>query len=156
MGQRDEAAVQRYVEHLAMTLSDLGFPRMPARVLGALVVSEEGAMTAGQIGTWLRVSPAAVSGAVRYLVQVGLVQREPAPGSRSDRYRVMSSTWYVASVVKSGVYQRVAEAVAEGVPAVGADTEVGARVTEMAEFFRFMQDELAGLIQKWYDTRAQS
>src|SRR5437667_6642501 len=98
MGERDEEAVRRFVEHLAMTLYDLGFPRMPARVLCTLMVAEDGAMTAGQIGEWLGVSAAAVSGAVRYLVQVGMVQREPTPGSRSDRYRAMGNTWYMASI----------------------------------------------------------
>ncbi|HEU4426710.1 MAG TPA: MarR family transcriptional regulator [Pilimelia sp.] len=153
MGKRDEQAVQHYVEHLAMTLYELGFPRMPARVLCALVVAEDGALTAGQIGQWLGVSPAAVSGAIRYLVQIGMVQREPVPGSRSDRYRAMSNTWYIAGVARRGVYKRVADVVAEGVTVVGEDTEAGARIAEMAEFFRFMQDELAAMVEKWNASR---
>jgi hypothetical protein len=151
---RDEDAVRRFVEHLAMTLYELGFPRMPARVLGTLTVAEDGAMTAGQIGDWLGVSPAAVSGAVRYLIQIGMVQREPMPGSRSDRYRAMSNTWYLASVAKGGVYQRIAGVVAEGVSIVGTDTQAGARIGEMAEFFEFLQGEMAALVDRWHATRA--
>lgn len=153
MAERDEQAVRRYVEHLAMTLHELGFPRMPARVLCTLMVAEDDAMTAGQIGEWLGVSPAAVSVAVRYLAQVGLVAREAVPGSRSDRYRAMSNTWYIAGVAKSGLYRRIADVVAEGAAVVGEDTRAGARITEMAQFFRFFQDELAALVDKWHATR---
>jgi DNA-binding transcriptional regulator GbsR (MarR family) len=153
MGERDEQAVRRYVEHLAMTLYELGFPRMPARVLCALVVAEDGAMTAGQLSEWLGVSPAAVSHAVRYLAQVGMVLREPSHGSRSDRYRAVGNTWHLASVAQRGVYKRVADVVSEGVAVVGEDTEAGARITEMAEFFLFFQDELAAIVEKWNATR---
>ncbi|MDI1461604.1 MarR family transcriptional regulator [Catellatospora sp. KI3] len=154
MAERDEEAVRRFVEHLAMTLSDLGFPRMPARVLGALTCAEDGVMTAAQLGEWLGVSPAAASDAVRYLVQVGLVLREPVPGSRSTRYRSVSNSWYMASVAKGGVYKVVADVMAEGVGAVGADTAAGARLTEMTEFFVFLQDEIAALVAKWQAMRA--
>ncbi|MEV4411328.1 MarR family transcriptional regulator [Catellatospora sp. NPDC049609] len=153
MAVRDEESVRRFVEHLAMTLSDLGFPRMPARVLGALTVDEQGVMTAAQLGDWLGVSPAAASDAVRYLVQVGLVLREPVPGSRSIRYRCVSNSWYMAGVAKGGVYKQVADVMSEGVGAVGAGTEAGARIAEMVDFFLFLQDEIAALVEKWQVSR---
>ncbi len=153
MAVRDEESVRRFVEHLAMTLSDLGFPRMPARVLGALTVDEEGVMTAAQLGEWLGVSPAAASDAVRYLAQVGLVLREPVPGSRSIRYRCVSNSWYMASVAKGGVYKQVADVMSEGLDAVGTGTEAGARITEMVDFLLFLQDEIAALVAKWQATR---
>ncbi|GAA1369775.1 GbsR/MarR family transcriptional regulator [Catellatospora chokoriensis] len=154
MAERDEEAVRRFVEHLAMTLNDLGFPRMPARVLGALTVAEDGVLTAAQLGAWLGVSPAAASEAVRYLVQVGLVLREPVPGSRSTRYRAVGNSWYMASVAKGGVYKQVADVMGEGVAAVGAATAAGARITEMTEFFLFLQEEIAALVEKWQAKRA--
>jgi DNA-binding transcriptional regulator GbsR (MarR family) len=152
--ERDEEAVGRFVEHLAMTLNDLGFPRMPARVLGVLTVAEESALTAGQIGQRLGVSPAAVSGAVRYLVQVGMAVREPVAGSRSDRYRLPPQAWYLASAVKGGAYKLVADAVLEGVEAVGdEDSPAGQRLAEMRDFFLFMQEAIVDLLEKWNETR---
>ncbi|MEJ3748881.1 MarR family transcriptional regulator [Actinomycetes bacterium KLBMP 9797] len=156
MADRDEEAVRRYVEHLAATLYEMGFPRMPARVLCALLASDEGAMTAGELGEWLGVSPAAISGAVRYLTPIGMVRREREPGSRSDRYRVLSTDRLLESVVKSGVYRRAADVVAEGVPVMGADTAAGARMAEMADFFYFVNDEYLTLIDKWRAHRAPS
>ncbi|BCB87287.1 GbsR/MarR family transcriptional regulator [Phytohabitans suffuscus] len=154
--ERDEQVVSRFVEHFAMTMNDLGFPRMPARVLGALTVADDGALTAGQIGERLGVSPAAVSGAVRYLVQIGMVVREPVPGSRSDRYRLPDQAWYLATQQKGGTYKRVADIVQEGVEAVAdPSSPSGRRLVEMRDFFLFMQDEVGELLAKWEVVRQE-
>ena len=79
---RDADAVRRFIERLASVLADAGFPRMPARVFAALLASEPGRLNAAELAELLQVSPAAVSGSVRYLSQVGLVSRESEPGSR--------------------------------------------------------------------------
>jgi DNA-binding transcriptional regulator GbsR (MarR family) len=149
MVERDEEAVRRFVERLATTLYELGFPRMPARVLGALLVAEDGAMNAAELGDWLRISPAAVSGATRYLAQVNLIVREPVAGARRDRYRVMDNAWYIAGAAKNSVYKRVGDVVAEGAAVVGDGTRAAARVTEMADFFLFLQDEIAAVVERW-------
>lgn len=154
-GSRDEEAVRHFVEHLALTLADMGFPRMPARVLGALMVAEEDGLTAKEIGERVGASPAAVSGAVRYLVQISLVVRAPVRGSRSDVYRMPDDTWYVASSVQDGRYRRVADLIQEGVDAVGDETSAaGLRLAEMRDFFLFLQRELGGLLAKWEKERA--
>jgi len=155
--ERDEQVVSRFVEHFAMVMNDLGFPRMPARVLGALTVADDGALTAGQIGERLGVSPAAISGAVRYLVQIGMVVREPVPGSRSDRYRLPAAqAWYLASQQKGGAYKRVAEVVQEGVEAVGdLSSPAGQRLAEMRDFFLFMQDAVGEILARWEDVRQE-
>jgi DNA-binding transcriptional regulator GbsR (MarR family) len=147
--RRDEEAVRRFIEHFALTLGDLGMSRMAARVLAALMAAEEPGLTAGEISERLGVSPAAVSGAVRYLIHVGMAVREPTPGSRRDLYKAPPSSWY-SSTVSSGVYERVAEVVQEGVLAVGDETSAaGARLADMRDFYLFVQDEMGGLMQRW-------
>ena len=61
-------------------------PRMPSRVFACVLAEDSGRMTAGEIAERLQVRPAAVSGAVRYLVQVRLLSRGREPGARSDHY----------------------------------------------------------------------
>ena len=78
---RDGAAVRQFVEHFASLLADSGMPRMPARIFVALLTSDTSRLTAEELAGLLRVSPAAVSGGVRYLIQVGLVSRETEHGS---------------------------------------------------------------------------
>ncbi len=70
---------RHYVERLSLVLSDMGFPPMPARVWAALMTSETPSSTPGDLGSRLGVSPAAISGAVRYLQQVGLIERVAVP-----------------------------------------------------------------------------
>ena len=154
-GRRDEQAVRRFVEHMAMTLADWGFPRMPARVLMTMMSSDEGSLTAADLAEQLGVSPAAISGAVRYLTHVGLLAREPVPGSRRDRYRLPDDTWYEATATKGQLLKTVTDLAEEGVTALGGlATPSGARVAEMRDFFQFVQGELDGLLQKWQATKA--
>ena len=87
-GGRDEEAVMRFVERCALTLTEAGIPRMPARVFVALLVSDDGRRTAAELAEMLKVSPAAISNAVRYLQQVRLAVREREPGERRDHYRL--------------------------------------------------------------------
>ncbi len=153
-GRVPDEAVAQFVERMAMALADRGFPRMPARVLTALMSTDQDALSAGEIGEMLGVSPAAVSGAVRFLTQLGLVVREPAPGQRRDRYRVPDDTWYQASVAKNNSLTRIAELADEGAVLVGGNaTRAGRRLAEMGEFFRFVHTETAELVRRWRDSR---
>ncbi|MEV6184183.1 MarR family transcriptional regulator, partial [Streptomyces sp. NPDC052015] len=91
---RDAEAVSKFVESFAAQLVEAGMQRMPARVFAALLASDSGTLTSAELGEQLQVSPAAVSGAVRYLAQQHMVSREREPGSRRERYRVHSDQWY--------------------------------------------------------------
>ncbi|WP_230394883.1 GbsR/MarR family transcriptional regulator [Plantactinospora alkalitolerans] len=148
-GRRDEEAVRRFVEQFALTFSDLGVPRMPARVLAALMVTDEPGLTAGEISERLGVSLAAVSGAVRYLQHVGLAVREPVPNSRRDRYRALGDAWY-AQGIRDGLYQKLAAMMHQGVLAVGDETSPsGERLAEMRDFLLFVEAEMGVLIERW-------
>ena len=51
-------------------------------------------MTAAELGEVLAVSPASVSGAVRYLQQMRMIHREREPGSRRDVFVVADDAWH--------------------------------------------------------------
>ena len=144
-----------FVENMAMFLGDWGFPRMAGRVLMTLMAADEGRLTAGELAQRLGVSAAAISGAVRYLQQLQLVVRSPVPGSRSDVYEVPEGSWYAASIVKGGLYRKLAELSDRGVQAIGgADSSVGARrVAEMRDFFSFLDREVGSLLEQWLAER---
>ncbi|GII58121.1 transcriptional regulator [Planotetraspora thailandica] len=151
---RDEEAVRDYVEQMAMTFARFGFPRMPARILFALMVSDDGALTAGELAEQLDVSPAAVSNSVRYLMQLGMLVREPVRGSRRDRYRLPEHAWYTASVSQGHIYDQIADLVLTGVKALGGpESAAGARAVEMADFLRFFHREMDGVLDRWRATR---
>jgi DNA-binding transcriptional regulator GbsR (MarR family) len=151
---RDEDAVREAVEQSAAVLANAGFPRMPARVLMALEASEDGGMTALEIADALRISAAAVSGAVRYLQTIGIVHRVAQSGSRRDRYVLPDDAWYAASVSKSPVYRMLADR-ADALRGVVGEPGSAAerRVHEMARFYRFMDSRLPEVLAEWEQLR---
>lgn len=147
--ERDPESVSRFVEHFAAQLVEAGVPRMPARIFAALLASDTGALTSVELGEQLRISPAAVSGAVRYLAQVHLVSREREPGSRRERYRVHSDQWYEAITNREAIIKRWEEALREGVASLGADSPAGRRLSENLAFFEFIETELEAMMVRW-------
>ena len=146
---RDDEAVRRFVERFALNLAEAGMPRMPARVFAAVLVTEDGRRTAAELADQLGVSPAAISGAVRYLTQLRLVSREREPGERVDHYRVSSDTWYEAITRRDEMVARWLQDLAEGVKAVGPDTAAGARLEETRAFFEYLLEEVPRLLERW-------
>lgn len=148
-------AVSRFVEAFAAQLVEAGMPRMPARVFAALLASEDGALSSADLGTQLRVSPAAVSGAVRYLARVDMVSREREPGSRRERYRVHGQQWYETLAHRDSLLKRWEDTLRTGVDSLGPDTPPGRRIAETLDFFTFMQKELADMMERWRTHRDQ-
>ena len=146
--RRDEEAVRRFVEQLAITLNDMGFPRMAGRVLGAISVADEPGLTAGEISERLGVSLAAVSSSMRYLLQLGMVVREPVPNSRSDIYRMPDGVLAKSGV--EGLYQRLADVIHEGYLAVGDENSPSAhRLGDLRDFLQFIEEEMGKVVEKW-------
>ncbi|MBQ1092154.1 GbsR/MarR family transcriptional regulator [Streptomyces sp. B93] len=152
---RDAEAVSRFVEHFAAQLVEAGVPRMPARVFTALLASDTGALTSAELGEQLQVSPAAVSGAVRYLAQLHLVSREREPGSRRERYRVHSDQWYESLTNRNAIIKRWEDALRDGVTSLGATTPAGRRLTETLAFFEFVEVEVEEMMERWRAHRAE-
>ena len=148
---RDEEAVRRFIERFALNLAEAGMARMPARVFAAVLVAEDGRRTSAELAGLLQVSPAAVSGAVRYLTQLRLISREREPGERVDHYRITSETWYEAVTRRDQMVARWEQDLQEGIKAVGPDTSAGARLEETRQFFEFLRDELPRVMARWRD-----
>jgi DNA-binding transcriptional regulator GbsR (MarR family) len=154
-GDRDPEAVNRFVERFAAVLAGAGLARMPSRVFAALVATDSGSLTSAELSERLQISPAAVSGAVRYLSQFGLVSRERDPGSRRDRYRVMSETWFEATARREAVLSSWEAASREGVEVLGADSPAGRRFAESVEYLEFTRKELAAMLARWHEHKAR-
>ena len=138
-----------YVERFASVLVSAGFPPMSARVFVALLVTESGRLSAAELAGMLRISPAAVSGGVRYLIQLGLVHKERVPGSRRDYYRMPGNMWDDMLRMRDQVMSRWTALVREGIDLVGADTAAGERMAEQAAFLEFASKELGEILDRW-------
>lgn len=150
------ASVAAYVERFASVLVAAGIPAMAARVLAALHVTDSGRLSAAELGKMLQISPAAVSGAVRYLTGIGLVHKERVPGSRRDHYRMPPNVWEEVVRMQQQVLVRWSKMLAEGVDVVGPGTPAGERMAQYAAFFDFMTSEVPALFDHWEAHRAAS
>src|SRR6266576_1267071 len=143
-----------YIERFASVLVSAGFPPMPARVFVALLVADAGRLSAAELAGVLRISPAAVSGAVRYLIQLGLVHKERVPGSRRDYYRMPGNMWDDLIRMRDQVMGRWSARVREGSDLVGADSPAGERLAAQAAFLAFATTELSQILSRWQEYRA--
>jgi DNA-binding transcriptional regulator GbsR (MarR family) len=150
---RDVEAVRRFIERFSGVLAESGWPRMPARVFVALLSTDSGRLTAAELSELLQVSPAAVSGAVRYLTQVNLASRERAPGSRRDLYRVHEQVWHEALVRRDQLTARWNSSLREGIEALGPDTPAATRLEDTLGFFSFMAAEIPAILERWHARR---
>jgi DNA-binding transcriptional regulator GbsR (MarR family) len=152
---RDPAAISRFIERFAQVLVEAGMPRIASRIFIALEATDSGRLTSADLADQLRASPAAISGGVRYLVQVGLVSREREPGSRRDHYRVDNNVWYQTIAQRDKVLMRWTASLREGAEVLGDQTPAGARFAESVEFFEFLQKELQLISERWEKYRAE-
>jgi hypothetical protein len=151
---RDPSGVADFIERFASVLMTIGFPPMPARVFSALLATDSGTLTAAQLADSLDASPAGISGAVRYLGQLGVLSRERERGSRRDLFRVNEDVWLQAALRREQTLLLMQTTVGEGVAVLGPDTPAGVRFTETLAFFEFLQDELPRVLAKWRAHRA--
>jgi DNA-binding transcriptional regulator GbsR (MarR family) len=151
---RDEEAVSRFIERFASVLAEAGIPRMPARVFAALLAADSSRLTAAELAVRLQASPAAVSGGVRYLTQVGMVRREAEPGSRRHYYRVPDDVWDEVIRLRDRLMDRWTTVMREGVELLGADTPAGARLTESVRYFEFVSAELPHVLARWRERKS--
>lgn len=144
-----DATLLASAEKLALTLSQSGMQKTTARVMTALLYSQQETMTAGDLCDVLQISSGAVSGAVKQLISTGMIERAPAPGSRRDHYRFREHAWATLMGNQNTLLAVMGDAAAEGIKAAGKESIAGRRLDEMQDFYAFMQREMTALIDKW-------
>lgn len=146
----------RAVERLADVLTADGLPRMAARVFAYVLVDDSHQHTATDLAEGLRVSPAAVSGAVRWLVSVGMLFKEREPGQRSDLYRVNDdNVWSTILRGRMFLFEKWEAAIESAMKVVDPDGPGAARLTETRDFYAFLATEMAEMLDRWDERNAE-
>ncbi|MFR9774256.1 GbsR/MarR family transcriptional regulator [Nocardia sp. SC052] len=145
----DSDRERAFVERLGGAMAMAGVPPMAARVLARMLISESGMMTSAELADALEVSQPAISGAVRFLAQIGFVSRERVPRTRKDRYRIRDDVWETVLTVRNDSIDTWKAALTFGVETVGEDTDVGIRLVEAVEFFNFVQEDMRQMLERW-------
>jgi DNA-binding transcriptional regulator GbsR (MarR family) len=148
---RDPEAVHAFTERVTAVLVQQGLPRMIARVLTCLYVTDNGSLTAAELVQRLRVSAASVSMAVGYLEEQGLIRRERDARRRRERYVIDDDVWYQAFLLSAQRNVMLADVAMEGAEILGATTPAGARSEYMGQFLKHTSEEMVQLAEHWRD-----
>ncbi|MFI6015891.1 helix-turn-helix domain-containing protein [Streptomyces sp. NPDC051243] len=151
---RDPREVQDFTEQFTTLLEQQGVPRMAARVLACLYITDAGTLTAADLVQRLRVSPASVSHAVTFLEQQGMVRRERAPGGRRERYVIDEEIWLRSTLAAVQMNDALVAASQRGAEILGTATPAGARFDSSAEFLLLMSECLRRTMEQWQSSRA--
>ena len=144
---RSPDLVAAFAEEFTALLVDSGLPRMAARVLVCLYTADTGARSAADLVRLLRVSPASVTTAIRYLEGQAWVRR--ARQGRRDSYLVDDDIWYrvfVASVRRTAL---LADAALRGATALGPRTPAGGRLATMGRFLALACRDMDRAAGRW-------
>lgn len=156
MTRTSEAALAAFRERFAQILTESGMPRMASRVFAALVVTDSGKLSAAELADQLGVGAPAISGAVKYLVQVRLVERGREPGSRRDFCRIHEHTWSHYISQSDPLLAQLRTRAAEGADLLGRDSPAGRRLDETRRFFEFLRAEMEQSMAKWRRLQAEA
>lgn len=136
-------------EQLALMLTTHGMQRMTARVLTALLFTEQPTMTSSELAEQLQASSGAISTSIRMLTSVGLAEQVPVPASRRDHYRLRDNAWAVLFTNQNAVLSAMQEAAAAGIAGTQKDSLARARLTQMRDFYAFLLGEIPTLLERW-------
>lgn len=143
------------VERLGQVLESSGVPRMPARVFAYVLAEDRDRYTAAELADGLRVSPAAISGAVRYLTQTRLLVKERRPTGRGDLYRVVDGDiWGTIMAARLPLLDQYVATLDEAVSLLPSGSAGRDRVEETRDYFAFARADLADHAERWAKFRA--
>src|SRR5215218_276531 len=149
-------ALAQAVERLGWVLEDSGVPRMPARVFAYILAEDRDRYTAAELAEGLQVSPAAISGAVRYLTRTRLVVRERRPSGRGDVYRVVDGdVWGTIMTARLPLLDHYVTSMGEAMALLEPGSLGRTRLEETRDYFAFARDGLADLAERWAKYRAE-
>ncbi|MFD9948731.1 GbsR/MarR family transcriptional regulator [Nonomuraea sp. NPDC059023] len=154
MTRAEKGDLAGFRERFAQIMVEYGMPRMASRVYAALLVSDSGKLSAAELAERLEVGAPAISGAVKYLVRVRLVERGREPGSRHDFCRIHEHTWSHFVSQSDPMLARVQAGAEEGLALLGPDSPAGRRLEETRRFFAFVREEIDQSMAKWWRLQA--
>jgi DNA-binding transcriptional regulator GbsR (MarR family) len=150
----DEAR-RAFAERMGAALASAGLARLPSRIFAALLADPDGRMTAAELGSTLRVSPASVSSAVRYLDGVGMIRREREPGTRRDVFVVDDDAWRDTLLQADRVYAPMVAELERALTTLPADDPARRRIAISRAFMGFVSEEMGLMSQRWQERLAE-
>ena len=116
---------------------------------GPPVPGIEATLSRDELASLLEISPAGVSGGVRYLTQLRMIRRERERGSRRDVYVVMDDAWHDMLMQHDQLYAPILAALVQARGTLGDSSRAGQRIQLSVEFLEFITREMDGIAARW-------
>jgi DNA-binding transcriptional regulator GbsR (MarR family) len=133
------------VERIGVLHDQMGLRPAAGRVLGMLIVAEEGELTFDELRDELGLSKSATSTALQMLQDVGSVTYRTRPGDRRRYFRKNVEDWEARFIERTMHFLEIRHLLAEAITARGAGTD------EALERMVGFLDRLAETIQATHD-----
>ncbi len=143
-----------FIEEVALSLEQIGWPRMAGRILAYLLICSPDHQTQQNIAAALGASKASISTMLSLLQEADSVDKVPIPGGRRDyHYRLRDDVWLSLARRQLQHHRRLADIAARGVASLSLGEAGGKRLRDFAKNQRCCYEEVAEGIDNW--VRAQ-
>ncbi|WP_329012166.1 GbsR/MarR family transcriptional regulator [Streptomyces sp. NBC_00690] len=138
MTEEDQQRHLRFAEQLA-TLFDGVLPPMAGRLLGTLLLAEEGWLSSKELADRMEASQATVSTMGRLMIRWGMAERTVSPDTRRDMFRLSDGAWLSIFRENRRKVSEVVQVLDEQLTDPGLTDLARARIREMRNFYAFVR-----------------
>lgn len=155
MSDPPDDMVVAFVEEASVVFEEMGVPPIAGRIWAYLLVCEPPHQSAEQLAEALDVSRGSISSMTRLLMQTDLVERTAVAGDRRKYYRLNSGGWSSIFARRLDQVERLIDTATYGLELLEDEpAERRERLQEMRKFYRFINEEMPKLLQRWEKWRA--
>jgi DNA-binding MarR family transcriptional regulator len=145
-----ELRERHFAEEFGLLLAEFGAAPMFGRIMGHLLICDPPEQSSAEIAEALGASKGSVSTSTRQLIQAGMIERVPRPGSRATYFRIRAHAWTEmmrVEIARSVVMRERAE---QGLALLShAPPARRERLESLRDFFRFLEREWPRLVARW-------
>jgi DNA-binding transcriptional regulator GbsR (MarR family) len=144
---RTSAALDEFVEKLALSLESDGLPRIAGRIFALLLLCEQ-AMSLDAIALSIGASKASASVNTRLLEQRGLIERVSHQGDRRDYYRSVPDLFVRTMEQRLARWQRFHEIVEDGIEDLEVSPAIRARLRNFKTEYESVREVMTAALQR--------
>jgi len=139
-----------FIAEMGRVLESFGLPHMVGRVFSVLLIADPPEKTAQELADELQASRGAISGAIKMLELMQMVDRKRKPADRKDYFSVRPNAWSAAfmnEIMGISLLRKLAE---KGLRILNSDnSKVTRGLRDMRDMTAFAEAEFPALWEKW-------
>ena len=144
-------SADQFVEDMATIYEALGLPRMAARTWAHLWITDQPHLSAAELGELLQASAGSVSAAIRFLMDLGLIDRVRIPGERRAYYQASTTALERLLLRRTAGTREMIRLTDRGIAEFGDAPLTRQRLEEMRSFYAWFLEEMEDMVLRWQE-----